>query len=216
MNCIVPFAKDIEFNTNISEITSISLEHEITVNESALLGNFLLSGEYKSHEVSVNTDAFNFTLPFDVALPENLDKTTINFDINDFTYSIKDNNQLHVEIEFVVNGEETRRNKDNDMKTIASQEPLELDISDENIREDSNSNKSEVSEPIVKENEENVLGMASESDETFVTYKIHIVKNGENVNSICADYKELGNLISEYNDLSDIHVGDKIIIPVDE
>ena len=32
MNLIIPFTKDIKFTSNISEITSISLEHEFTVN----------------------------------------------------------------------------------------------------------------------------------------------------------------------------------------
>ena len=39
MNCIIPFTKDIKFNTNIAEVLSISLEHDYTVNESELLGN---------------------------------------------------------------------------------------------------------------------------------------------------------------------------------
>ena len=56
MNLIIPFTKDIKFNTNISEILSISLEHDYTINDGELLGNFTVSGEYKTHEVSVNRE----------------------------------------------------------------------------------------------------------------------------------------------------------------
>ena len=44
----------------LKEICSISLEHEITQNESEVLGNFLISGEYKIHELSLNKEKFNF------------------------------------------------------------------------------------------------------------------------------------------------------------
>ena len=47
MNLTIPFTKDIKFSSNISEILSISLEHEYTVNELGVLGNFIVSGEYK-------------------------------------------------------------------------------------------------------------------------------------------------------------------------
>ena len=40
MNCIIPFTKDIKFKTSISEILSISLEHDYTLNDNDLLGNF--------------------------------------------------------------------------------------------------------------------------------------------------------------------------------
>ena len=51
MNTKIPFTKDILFEKKVSEITSISLEHEIKVEESTLKGNFIVSGDYKSHEV---------------------------------------------------------------------------------------------------------------------------------------------------------------------
>ena len=46
MNCIIPYTKEIPFNSKIKEITSISLEHEMNINEGEILGNFIVSGEY--------------------------------------------------------------------------------------------------------------------------------------------------------------------------
>ena len=62
MNCIIPFTKDIKFKTNIAEILSISLEHDFTANPEEVLGNFIISGDYKTHEVSVNKEHFELSL----------------------------------------------------------------------------------------------------------------------------------------------------------
>ena len=86
MNIKIPFESEIEFNTNISEITKISLEHDYNVNDGVILGNFYISGEYKTHPVSVNTDRFNYTLPFTVDISEDINRDTIEFNIEDFTY----------------------------------------------------------------------------------------------------------------------------------
>ena len=71
MNCIIPYTKEIPFNSKIKEITSISLEHEMSINEGEILGNFIISGEYKAHELSVNKESFEHVLPFSIDLTEN-------------------------------------------------------------------------------------------------------------------------------------------------
>ena len=47
MNCKIPFTKDIDFEKKVSEITSISLEHETKVEDGVLKGNFIVSGDVK-------------------------------------------------------------------------------------------------------------------------------------------------------------------------
>src|SRR5699024_5739206 len=100
MNLIIPFTKDIKFNSNISEIVSISLEHDYTVNDGEILGNFIVSGDYKSHEVSVNKEHFEYVLPFSVELTTRIDRDSVDFSIEDFTYEIKNNDTLEVRIEY--------------------------------------------------------------------------------------------------------------------
>ena len=102
MNCKIPFTKDIDFERKLYEITSISLEHETKVEDNTLKGNFIIAGDYKSHEVSVNKEPFSYILPFEIALAENIDKDTIEFMIEDFTYEIIDNSILRVKIDFNV------------------------------------------------------------------------------------------------------------------
>lgn len=50
-------------------------------------------------------------------------------------------------------------------------------------------------------------------EETFVTYYVYIVREGDTVDSILDKYKTNRELVSLYNDLSDVKVGSKIIIP---
>ena len=102
MNCVIPYTKEIVFKTKIAEISSISLEHEMNINDTELLGNFIVSGDYKSHELSVNKEEFSYTLPFSIEITENIDLDTIDFSITDFSYEIKGDNTLKVFIEFSV------------------------------------------------------------------------------------------------------------------
>ena len=64
MKSVIPFKKVIEFKTKIAEITSISLEHEYVKKEGELSGDFIVEGDYKVHEVSVNKEKFKYRLPF--------------------------------------------------------------------------------------------------------------------------------------------------------
>ena len=50
-------------------------------------------------------------------------------------------------------------------------------------------------------------------EETFVTYYVYIVREGDTVDSILDKYHTNRDFVSLYNDLSDIKVGSKIIIP---
>ena len=45
MKNIIPFKKDVIFKTNISEVTSISLENTLVVEEDTIKGDFIVSGE---------------------------------------------------------------------------------------------------------------------------------------------------------------------------
>ena len=102
VNCKIPFTKDIDFEKKVSEITSISLEHETKVEDGLLKGNFIVSGDFKSHEVSINKEPFSYILPFEIDLADDVDENTIEFMIEDFTYEIVDNSILRVKIDFNV------------------------------------------------------------------------------------------------------------------
>jgi len=51
------------------------------------------------------------------------------------------------------------------------------------------------------------------TDETFSTYSIYIIREGDNLDTVIDKYKTTRDILSEYNDLSDIRIGTKIIVP---
>ncbi len=207
MNLIIPFTKDIKFDTNIAEITSISLEHDWTYNERELLGNFTITGEYKTHEVSVNKKPFEYVLPFSVDLSNRIDENSISFEIKDFTYDIKDNDTLTVTIEYEVEGTEINDDREN----IEFEEMLDTAIRDiDEEKDDENVIEVASDTPVIEE-------ISKEDDDSYVTYHIHIVKDNETIESICTKYKTNENILKDYNDISTLSIGDKLIIPdIDE
>ena len=103
MKKIVPFKKEIIFKTNVSEITSISLEHNLHIEDNNLItGNFIISGEYKVADTSINTEIFNFELPFDINVDDKYDLNNVNVDIDDFYYEIVNNKSIEVNIEVLI------------------------------------------------------------------------------------------------------------------
>ena len=85
MKQIISFKKDLSFKTKVSEITSISLERDINVEEEGIVsGVFHITGDYKMNEGSINRETFSFDLPFDITLDPRYDTKTVSADIEDF------------------------------------------------------------------------------------------------------------------------------------
>lgn len=243
MNCKIPFTKDIDFERKLYEITSISLEHEIKVEEGTLKGNFIVSGDYKSHEVSVNKEPFSYILPFEISLAEDIDENTVEFMIEDFTYEIIENKILRVNIDFNVIGskkeepspkeESTDRlfkettdlfpesndmlepintvlEEDTQVKTETLKNTTEkINIQDNNINE----NVTTLTENKTTTSEDTIINNLKVTDDEYATYHIHMVSDGESVETICNMYNSDMSHLSEYNDLSSLTAGDKLIIP---
>ena len=232
MNLIIPFTKDIKFNSNISEIVSISLEHDYTVNDSEILGNFIISGDYKTHEVSVNKEHFEYVLPFSVELTTRIDRNSVDFSIEDFTYEIKNNDTLEVRIEYSVNAlEEKKETKEE----VVEEEPLferveedvtledMLDKINEDIRDDEEAEETDKEDTmetevieqrdVTEDDKKTIIDSINDADDAFVTYHIHIMKETDTIDTVCTKYNTTSNILSEYNDLSTVAIGDKLIIP---
>ena len=231
MKSIIPYEKEIEFSSKIAEITSISLEHEERVGSDEILGDFIVSGDYKVHTISVNKEKFLERIPFVIELSDKIDRDSIKIDISDFTYDIKDNSILTVKIdldfeydEVVDEGTETR---DVDSLDV---EDIEV-VEDENtLKEDLNQeildliNLEEKNEVVEKKEEsvgedfkvDSVIDNGINSDNTYVTYHIHIVDLQDNLESICQKYHVTKDFLHEYNDFDSLNTGDKLLIPLVE
>ncbi len=243
MKSVIPFTKELDFNAKVQEITSISLEREFSVEDGSVVGNLFVTGDYKSHEISVNVTPFSFKIPFTIEIPDNLDKDSITIEISDFAYDMVDDSKITVHIELELEGNEIVQEVEEDELVdvpveVDSEEILKMmeerkeeeaekkqaeedeEIQEEFIEEDLKENPTENDEErdkvqeieIVKESED-VLMQNIDKDSEYTTYHIHMVKEGETVETICTMYNSNINLLMDYNDLSNLTPGEKILIP---
>ena len=208
MKKLVPFNKDIVFDNNIDEINSISLEYQISEKKASLIaGKFIISGDYRMTSTSENLDSFNYELPFSINIDKKYDINEADMDISDFYYEVINNKILSVNIELEV---------DNVMER---EEVLVMDrcVEDEVAVEQEEGFEDVVYEAKV-ENEEVVKSLFDNLDdnETYTTYKIHIITENDTIESIMVDYQVTKEQLEDYNSLADIKIGDKLIVPANE
>lgn len=221
MKQIIPFQKEIPFKTKVSEITSISLEHNIIEKkEDNITGEFYITGDYKMTEGSITREKFNFTLPFDITLTEEYNQDNMTVDIDNFYYEIVNNEYLKVNIDLYVEGEK-KETMIEPPKEERKTEPEEQDIEFPNINIEQEEIEKEVEykKPDIKYLEEkddqlefNIFENIDHSD-TYVTYHVYIVKEEDTIDRIIEKYGVSKEEISLYNNLEDIKPGTKLIIP---
>lgn len=229
MKSIVPYTKEIVFDSKIAEICSISLEHEISCNASGIEGNFIVSGEFRSHEVSINKEPFQYKLPFSVEVTDKILEDSVDFEITDFTYEILKDNILKVNIEFMVSAEEVVEEEPSIDESEEVEEEIPESRQEEEVKEAvmEEINQMFLEETSDEEEEENesfedrldaesedlILTSASSTDDEFATYHIHIVSSEDTIESIVAMYQTDVNTLKSYNNVESLSAGDKIIIP---
>jgi len=218
MKKIIPFKKEIIFNDNLSEITSISLEHNLKCEDNDITGNFYITGEYKITGSSPTTSKFEYDLPFEINLDERylLNKAII--DVDDFYYEIMNEQVLKVNIEVLVDNIEEQE--------IVIDEPVfEEKIFETTIEEYEEGEIKEmnrIEEKIKEETVDNSRCIEEElpsifnnldSSETYRSYTIYIVRETDTIETILTKYNISKESLEDYNDMKEIKVGDKIIIP---
>lgn len=299
MKKIVPFNNVLNFNTDVREITAISLEHNINTQSDLISGTFYISGEYKITDGQLDRETFNFELPFDIALGSDYDRNTLVIDIDDFRYELIDRDKLKVNIDLFIDGEviepidndyqercieaeelpepihitidnditnqlvndtdnelnssetisefskiddtseslkEDAINQDNSLdisfesKTDIEKmtEPERIDLLEEMLssnKEDNmnNTNNNQVVENNIDiennneitNNNVNIFGDFNE-EEKYVTYRVYRVSEGDTIDKILEKYNVSKEELNNYNDITNINVGDKLIIPTND
>lgn len=226
MKKIVSFKKDLLFKTKVSEITSISLEHKIiSTSDDLVSGEFLINGEYKMTEGSINREKYDFSLPFDIALNSKYDISTLKVDIDNFDYEIVNNELLNVSIDLLIEADEKEekeevREEKEEPKIIDNDREIELEkniVKDNIINEDNSIVKNN---PIINEDNININNNINtnnlfnvEGNETYKTYYVYIVKEEDTIDKILDKYKITKEDLELYNDITNIKPLDKIIIP---
>ena len=212
MKEIIPLKKDIVFKTKIGEITNISLDHDYKINDDIVEGSVDISGSYKMTEASVIDEDFFYSIPFSIAISKRIKKDTIKIDVDDFKYDvIKDILKVSIELELTCEEEqEKEEEKTDDYLDTYFKEPLvleeETDIKENIINNETNNNE-------INTNVTTIANNIINNENKYYTYKVYIVRPGDNYESICNKYNITMNDLKEYNNIDQINVGDKIIIP---
>ena len=211
MNEIVSFNKTIEFKTMINKITSISLEHTLMVDNNKVVGDLIVSGTYKQTEASQLENPFSYKIPVEIEVDDKYDLSDIKIDIDDFTYDVVgDSLSLIIEIKL------------DDLKLKEQTEP-EIEVLDDLFLEMDNKEELNVpdTEPLedknepkeIENNSESLFSNLDKTKETYETYSIYIIRENDSIEEIINKYHTSREKLEEYNNLSEIKLGSKIIIP---
>ena len=187
MKKIIPFTKDIPFQEGLKEILSISLDHDLSMKNQVLMGNFYLKGKYLTN--SEIEDDFSYKIPFEINISDKYDINDTEFDIEDFYYDVIDNEKLRINIEVYIDG------------LIEKEEIIEEKV--EPIKEDNNTVKVE----------DFLTNINSNNDEKYTTYNIYIFRENDTLNDVMDKYDISKEDLMEYNDLDSLKAGTKLIIP---
>jgi len=176
--------------------------------------------KYKTNNVELEIDDFKYEkkdgnkLKVDIDLSiDNLEKIE---ELKDITKEKEENeeeietlelddrkllsDEEKIEIENIINNDNTK----NLFKEISV--PNELNILP---KEDLNVEKEECEKTSVG----SLFTAFKDTEETFSTYSVYIVRNGDNIEDIISKYKTTRECLEEYNDMSNIKIGTKLIIP---
>ena len=220
MKKIVNFEKEINFPSMIGEINTISLDHNVKfINENQATGNLIVSGTYKMTEASTILEDFKYELPVEIDLAESIDLDSGKISINDFNYEIINEDILKCNIDLLVEGveslkveedievlEELVRECDGEEKGDEEKElpKIEIENTIEEIKEEKEEDNSNIG---------SLFQAFENSTETFKTYSVYIMRKDDTIEKVLDKYKINIDQLEEYNDISNIEIGTKLIIP---
>lgn len=225
MNQKIEFKKDCMLKTYVSSITDISLTHDYKILDDTIEGYFDVTGSYKVTMSSVETESFMFTIPFTIALSSLIDKDTIDLKLSDFNYSVEkdvlhlkmflDMDYQEIEIKEDTEDNEEIDNMINDLidkestTNIKSPSEFHNEVMLDNVID----SKEEVStkEKVSEKNFNTIFNEVKESN--FSKYKVYIMRSEDTLESILVKYNVTMDEIKEYNDIDNINIGSKIVIP---
>ena len=241
MRQIVPFKKDITFKSKIGELVSISLDHDLTLkDDDTLSGYFYLKGTYKMLPTSEIETEYSYKIPVEIAISDNYDAFLARASIDDFNYEI-DGDVLRISVDVLIDNLERREEKEektlsNDIDIDTRNSDLESKLEDEeqegkrcydeeekeeiDVFEDvKTQEKQEGSNKEVSKGRDDSSFMKDstsffqDEEESYLTYSVYLVKEEDTVDDILKRYTVDLTLLQDYNDLTNVTPGMKLIIP---
>lgn len=227
MRQTIPFVKDISFNSKIAEITSISLEHNLKMeNNDSVVGTFTISGKYKVNKISINEEEFKKDINFDITLDDKYDSSKVIIDIDDFYYEIVNEEYLRVHIDVLIDNllyikkEEKpfiQEIEKNDLTELKTEERISNvnDLKDISFEEEKENAIKQDNDTIKKDDKESSITTNFLNEkEQYITYKVHIIRENETVDTIIEKYNVSKEELEKYNSLDNVGLGTKIIVPI--
>lgn len=227
MRQTIPFVKDISFNSKIEEITSISLEHNLKMeNNDSVVGTFTISGKYKVNKISINEEEFKKDINFDITLDDKYDSSKVIIDIDDFYYEIVNEEYLRVHIDVLIDNllyikkEEKpfiQEIEKNDLTELKTEERISNvnDLKDISFEEEKVNAIKQDNDTIKKDDKESSITTNFLNEkEQYITYKVHIIRENETVDTIIEKYNVSKEELEKYNSFDNVGLGTKIIVPI--
>ena len=223
-------------NIEVSHTLHLNDDYEIE-------GDILVDGSYKMTDASQIEEEFHYKLPFMIELDDKYDTSDLEIIVGDFYFEIINEEDLKVNVEIELNGLELKKIDSDIITSKISLDNNklieELDIQKENLVRNDNFDdvlpiEVEYNEPLDKlvkeiedegyEEEKNlnevldnnvgsIFSTISATEESFSTYYVYIVRENDTLEYIIDKYKTSRDELLNYNDLSDIKIGTKLIIP---
>lgn len=249
MKKVIPFSKEISFQTKIAEITDIEVTHNLEKTPfNSIEGSFLVNGTYKMHEASQIEEKFSYDLPFTIEVDERYDLSDVKIKISDFFFEIVNDDILKVNVEIELSEVKEREeqpeqfvfdrcyeDEEDEEKVELEEEIPELehieeevdiiepiDILDSTIPKvleverpvstvlssSSNQQTSVSASPIT-----DIFTTISNDEDTFKAYYVYIVRENDTLDEILNRYQISREEAAEYNNLNEIKIGTKLILP---
>lgn len=207
-------------------------------------GNLIVSGRYKATVASQIEEEFLEKIPVEIALVEKMDISSCKIDIVDFTYKIVDSSNVQCNIVLSIEGDEILEEvRECDGDPIETKEieipklenvPVEItelnqkeekieveekNILDEEIKREEESDQIEENDNSDNDNSDNnndiIFNINDEySEDTYGTFIVYMIRQNETINSILEKYNTTLEEIEKYNDIKDLSIGTKLIIPI--
>ncbi len=214
MKKIVPFQKELTFKDKVLEITSIALDNTLKLNKDLVSGEFIVSGTFKKFLEGQIEEEFKYNIPVDITIDSKYDTSNCNVSIDDFSYEIINESILKVNISVMLDDLDIKMPEKEDIEeafVLRGEDDNKPDnlVVDANLKIDK--------EFLEKENNnidyEKELDLNLEDSKEYSIYRVYTVKEDDTLDIIYEKFNTTKEVLMDYNDISDIKVGSKIIIP---
>ena len=233
MKKIVPFTKDLMFKTKIGEITSIALDNTLKLDDDTISGEFIVSGTYKMLESSQIEEEFKYNIPALITIDSKYETKNCIISIDDFSYEIINEEKLKVNISVMLDDLDIKEDPIESLEVVLSKEEDDRNDADfgflddaleleemvleakKEIEENKMFQKQEVNMSFEKEKVEikdNLFENMTDTKE-FSIYRVYTVGEDDTMELIYEKFNTNKEILADYNDLDNVRVGTKLIIP---